>query len=141
MRMRIFCIEPLQCKQDGGLQNFQTHACPPLLIPGLQRDRMQGYLQTFMLEQMRGVTGRADGVRASRLCQVSCFDRRGAGSSLLNKPQRIEQITRSMSGILSCPLTIKVGLFPGAMHITCSEDQKSRRKQCSWPHALSSERL
>ena len=36
--------------------------------------------------------------------------RRGAGSSLLTKPARIEQICRSMSSILSCPLTIKVGV-------------------------------
>lgn len=35
---------------------------------------------------------------------------RGAGSSLLLKPNRIEQIVRSMSSLLSTPLTIKAGL-------------------------------
>ncbi len=34
---------------------------------------------------------------------------RGAGSSLLLKPNRIEQIVRSMSSLLSTPLTIKAG--------------------------------
>ena len=47
------------------------------------------------------------------------YDCRGAGSSLLNKPARIEQITRSMSSVLSCPLTIKVCLSSApAMHLT-----------------------
>ena len=36
--------------------------------------------------------------------------RRNAGSALLTKPARVEQIVRSVSSVLSCPLTIKVGL-------------------------------
>ena len=36
---------------------------------------------------------------------------RGAGSSLLTKTARVEQIVRSVSSVLSCPLTIKVGPF------------------------------
>ena len=35
---------------------------------------------------------------------------RGAGSSLLTKTARVEQIVRSVSSVLSCPLTIKVGV-------------------------------
>ena len=37
--------------------------------------------------------------------------RRNAGSALLTKPARVEQIVRSVSSVLSCPLTIKVGLI------------------------------
>ena len=33
---------------------------------------------------------------------------RNAGSSLLQRPRAIESIVRSMSAVLSCPLTIKV---------------------------------
>lgn len=33
---------------------------------------------------------------------------RGAGSALLNKPHRIEQIARAMGGLLRCPLTLKI---------------------------------
>ena len=44
----------------------------------------------------------------AQLCEMGVAFR-SAGSSLLTKPQRIQQITRSMSSILSCPLTIKVG--------------------------------
>ncbi|BDA49432.1 probable tRNA-dihydrouridine(47) synthase [NAD(P)(+)]-like [Coccomyxa sp. Obi] len=48
-------------------------------------------------------------------CPIDLVCNRSAGSSLLTKPQRIQQITRSMSSILSCPLTIKVrkGYYDG----------------------------
>ena len=41
----------------------------------------------------------------SSKCDAGC---RGAGSSLLLKPNRIEKIVRSMSSLLTSPLTIKV---------------------------------
>ena len=39
---------------------------------------------------------------------VSLHACRNAGSSLLQRPRAIEQIVRSMSSVLSCPVTIKV---------------------------------
>ena len=44
----------------------------------------------------------------AQMLRWTAYGRRGAGSSLLTKPARIEQICRAMSSVLSCPLTIKV---------------------------------
>ncbi|KAL3146827.1 hypothetical protein ABBQ38_014803 [Trebouxia sp. C0009 RCD-2024] len=41
-------------------------------------------------------------------CPIDLICDRNAGSSLLQRPRAIEQIVRSMSGVLSCPVTIKV---------------------------------
>ncbi len=57
---------------------------------------------------MHDVQARQSGHYISMHSEVGC-DCRGAGSSLLLKPGRIEQIARSMSSLLTCPLTIKAG--------------------------------
>jgi len=41
-----------------------------------------------------------------RICLPGCS--KGAGSACLLKPQRMQQIVRSMSSVLSCPLTFKM---------------------------------
>ncbi|KAK9838401.1 hypothetical protein WJX84_004682 [Apatococcus fuscideae] len=41
-------------------------------------------------------------------CPIDIVTNRGAGSALLNKPHRIEQIARAMGGLLRCPLTLKI---------------------------------
>ncbi|KAK9832704.1 hypothetical protein WJX81_002201 [Elliptochloris bilobata] len=41
-------------------------------------------------------------------CPIDLICNKNAGSSLLTKPARVEQIVRSVSSVLSCPLTFKV---------------------------------
>lgn len=41
-------------------------------------------------------------------CPIDLICDKGAGSSLLTKPKRIEEISRAMSSVLSCPLTLKM---------------------------------
>ncbi|KAK9804793.1 hypothetical protein WJX72_005834 [[Myrmecia] bisecta] len=41
-------------------------------------------------------------------CPIDIICNRSAGSALLLKPNRIKQIARSMSSVLSCPLTLKM---------------------------------
>ncbi|KAK9867475.1 hypothetical protein WJX84_007467 [Apatococcus fuscideae] len=41
-------------------------------------------------------------------CPIDIVCNRGAGSALLTKPGRIEQIARAMGGLLRCPLTLKI---------------------------------
>ena len=53
---------------------------------------------------------------------------KGAGSACLLKPQRMEQIVRSMSGVLSCPLTFKmrkVGGWVGGCHLSVVAGRRS----------------
>lgn len=61
-------------------------------------------------QQMYGFSS-AEALLYERHCfaDVSAVAPRNAGSSLLTKPARVEQIVRSVSSVLSCPLTIKVG--------------------------------
>lgn len=42
------------------------------------------------------------------MCFSSCLCSKGAGSACLQRPQRIEEIVRSMSTMLTCPLTLKM---------------------------------
>ena len=44
---------------------------------------------------------------------------KGAGSACLLKPQRMEQIVRSMSSLLSCPLTFKMRKVRGCPEFEC----------------------
>eukprot|EP00741_Cyanophora_paradoxa_P021696 tig00000241_g20942.t1 len=41
-------------------------------------------------------------------CPIDIVVNRGGGSALLNRPQRFEGVVRSMSSILSCPVTVKM---------------------------------
>ena len=92
---------------------------------------------------MHDVKARQSGHHISMHSEVGC-DCRGAGSSLLLKPNRIEKIVRSMSGLLSVPLTIKaspssrssvqplpcVALLPALPRLT------SRQPECIHPHSV-----
>ena len=41
-------------------------------------------------------------------CPIDLICDKGAGSTLMTKPKRMEQVVRSMSTLLDCPLTVKM---------------------------------